>query len=96
LRGAGLAGALNARSDCATVGVKEFRGMSRPSSQPGRPADAEHSCGRSLSLLELSVVLDELDRVVGELEESLTELALPFDDASRWAAREAIAAARRF
>jgi len=70
--------------------------MSRPSSQPGQPADAEHSCGRSLSLLELGVVLEELDRVVGELEESLSELALPFDDASRSAAREAIAAARRF
>jgi hypothetical protein len=95
LRGAGLAGALNARSGCATVGVKEFRGMSRPPSQPGRPAHAERSCSRSLSLLELSVVLEELDRVVGELEESLTELGLPFDEDSRAVARAAIAAARR-
>jgi hypothetical protein len=46
-------------------------------------------------VLELTVVLEELDRVVGELEESLTELALPFDEASRCAAGAAIAAARR-
>jgi hypothetical protein len=45
-------------------------------------------------VLELTVVLEELDRVVGELEESLTEFTLPFDEASQCAARAAIAAAR--
>jgi len=69
--------------------------MSRPSSQPSHPAHAGRSCGRSLSLLELSLVVEELDRLVGELEESLTELALPLDDASRALAHDAIAAARR-
>lgn len=58
-------------------------------------AETGKSCGRPLTVLELTVVLEELDRVVGELEESLTELALPFDGASHAAAREAIAAARR-
>lgn len=69
--------------------------MSNPSSNPGQPAQTEKPCGRPLTVLELTVVLEELDRVVAELEESLTELALPFDDASRGVAREAIAAARR-
>jgi hypothetical protein len=68
--------------------------MSDPSSNPGRPAQAEKACGRPLSLPELLLVLEELDRVVGEIEDSLTELALPFDAASRCAARAAIAAAR--
>jgi len=66
--------------------------MFNPSSNPaetGKPAV------RPLTVLELSVVLEELDRVVGELEDSLVELALPFDEASRWAAHDAIAAARR-
>ncbi len=67
--------------------------MSTPSN-PGHPAQADHTCGRPLTIAELAVVLEELDRVVGELEDSLTELALPFDDASRRAARDAIAAAR--
>jgi hypothetical protein len=69
--------------------------MSNPSSNPGQPAQAEKACGRPLTVLELTVVLEELDRVVGELEESMTELALPFDEPSRFAARDAIAAARR-
>ena len=69
--------------------------MSTPPSNPGRAAQAEKSCGRPLSVVELAVVLEELDRVVGELEESMTELALPFDEPSRRAARDAIAAARR-
>jgi hypothetical protein len=69
--------------------------MSNPSSHPGQPAPTEKACGRPLTVLELSVVLEELDRVVAELEESLTELALPFDDESRFAARAAIATARR-
>ena len=69
--------------------------MSNPSSNPGQPAQAEKCSGRPLTVLELSVVIEELDRVVAELEESLTELALPFDGASHAAAREAIAAARR-
>jgi hypothetical protein len=69
--------------------------MSHPASNPGRAAPTGKSSGRPLTVLELTVVLEELDRVVAELEESLTELALPFDDASRCVAREAIAAARR-
>ena len=69
--------------------------MSNLPSNPGRPAVTEKSCGRPLTVLELTVVIEELDRVVGELELSLTELALPFDDASRRAATAAIAAARR-
>ena len=69
--------------------------MSNPPSNPDPPAETEKSCGRPLSVLELSLVLEELDRVVGELEESMTELALPFDEPSRCAAHEAIAAARR-
>ncbi len=69
--------------------------MSNPSSNPAQPAQTEKSGGRPLTVLELAVVLEELDRVVAELEESLTELALPFDDESRSAAREAIAVARR-
>ena len=69
--------------------------MSKPSSNPARPAAAGKAVGRPLSVLELSVVLEELDRVVAELEESLAELALPFDEASQGAARAAIANARR-
>ena len=57
-------------------------------------AETGKSCGRPLTVLELTVVLEELDRVVGEIEESLTELALPFDEPSRCVARAAIAAAR--
>ena len=69
--------------------------MSNPPSNPGQPAETDRSCARPLTVLELTVVLEELDRVVGELEESLTEVALPFDESSRCAARDAIAAARR-
>ena len=69
--------------------------MSNLPSNPGRPAETEKSCARPLTVVELTVVLEELDRVVGELEESMTELALPFDEPSRSAARDAIAAARR-
>jgi hypothetical protein len=68
--------------------------MSNPSSNPGRPAQTEKACGRPLSLPQLLLVLAELDRVVGDIEDSLTELALPFDEASRCAACAAIAAAR--
>jgi hypothetical protein len=68
--------------------------MSTPSI-PGQPAQAEGTCGRPLTIAELAVVLEELDRVVGELQDSLNEIALPFDDASQVAARDAIAAARR-
>ncbi len=72
--------------------------MSNHSSHPGQPAQSsitEKMHGRPLTVAELSVVLEELDRVVGELEDSLLELALPFDDASHVAAQDAIAAARR-
>ena len=69
--------------------------MTNPSSNPGQQAATEKGASRPLTVLELSVVIEELDRVVAELEESLTELALPFDGASHAAAREAIAAARR-
>jgi len=68
--------------------------MSSPSSNPGLPAAGEKPCGRPLTVAELLIVLEELDRVVAELEESMTELALPFDDESHGAARAAIAAAR--
>jgi len=68
--------------------------MSTPSN-PGRSADTDKPCGRPLSVSELAVVLEELDRVVGELQDLLTELALPFEQASRGAARAAIAAAAR-
>ena len=64
-------------------------------SNPGQSADTEKACGRPLSVLELGLVLEELDRVVAELQDSLTELALPFDEASRGATRAAIAAASR-
>ena len=69
--------------------------MSNPSSHPGQPAATAKACVRPLTVLELTVVLEELDRVVGELEEAMTELSLPFDEPSRRAARDAIAAARR-
>jgi len=65
---------------------------SKPSSHP---AEAGHPCGRPLSVLELSLVLEELDRVVGELGDTLNDLALPFDQPSRLAACNAIEAARR-
>ncbi len=68
--------------------------MSTHPSNPGQPAQIEKSCGRPLTVVELTVVLEELDRVVAELEDSLLELALPFDEASRFAAHDAIAAAR--
>ena len=68
--------------------------MSNPPMNPGSSAEGEKTCGRPLTVLELSVVLEELDRVVGELEGSLLELALPFDEASHAAACDAIAAAR--
>ena len=68
--------------------------MSVPSN-PGQPAQADTGAVRPLTLAELAVVLEELDRVVASLQESLDELALPFDDASFQASRAAIAAARR-
>ena len=68
--------------------------MPNPPSDTGRSAQSENACGRPLSVLELTLVLEELDRVVGELELAMTELALPFDEPSRRAARDAIAAAR--
>ena len=69
--------------------------MSNPASNPGRSTETDRSCGRPLTVLELTVLLEELDRVVCELEESMTELSLPFDERSHRAARDAIAAARR-
>ena len=66
-----------------------------PPSNPHQTSAGEHACGRPLTVAELSVVLEELDRVVEELQEALAELALPFDLASRGVAREAIALARR-
>jgi hypothetical protein len=68
--------------------------MSIPSPHRGPLTQTPKSRGRPLGVLELSVLLDELDRVVGELEESLNELVLPFDEASRGAACDAISAAR--
>ncbi len=65
--------------------------MSNPSSNS---AEAGKCCGRPLTVLELLVLLEELDRVVCELEDSMTELALPFDAASRRVAEAAIALAR--
>ena len=69
--------------------------MTDPSSNPGQQAALGKAGSRPLTVVELTVVLEELDRVVAELEESLTELALPFDEDSRFKAYEAIAAARR-
>ncbi|HEY8976882.1 MAG TPA: hypothetical protein VIN75_21890 [Burkholderiaceae bacterium] len=69
--------------------------MFDPSTHPRPPAAVAHGAGRVLTVAELAVVLEELDRVVAELQESLAEIALPLDDASRCAARDAIAAARR-
>jgi hypothetical protein len=66
-----------------------------PPSIPHKTSASEHACGRPLSVAELSLVLEELDRVVEELQDSLTELALPFDDESRCAACDAITLARR-
>ena len=67
--------------------------MFNPSPHSGQAA--AQASGRVLSVAELTVVLEELDRVVARLEESLSELALPLDEPSRCAARDAIAAARR-
>jgi hypothetical protein len=69
--------------------------MPARSSKPGSHAEPEQSCGRPLTVVELLLVLEELDRVVNELEASLSELALPFDESSRRAARAAVAAAAR-
>jgi hypothetical protein len=69
--------------------------MPSPSSNPARHAGTGKSRGRPLTVVELLLVLEELDRIVDELEASLTELALPLDDASRFAARSAIACAAR-
>ena len=66
--------------------------MSIPSSNS---AESGKCCGRPLSVVELVILLEELDRVVNELEDSMTELALPLDEPSRLAACDAIAAARR-
>jgi len=68
--------------------------MFTPSPEPG-PSASTRGAGRRLTVIELAIVLEELDRVVAELEESLTELALPRDEPSRRAARDAIDAARR-
>jgi hypothetical protein len=76
----------------AAIGAKES-GMFKPSPHHRQAADVAHG-GRVLTVVELTVVLEELDRVVAELEESLSEFALPLDEASRRAAREAIDAAR--
>jgi hypothetical protein len=68
--------------------------MFKPSPEPGQPASTR-GAGRPLTVAELTVVLEELDRVVAELAESLSEIALPLDEPSRRAAHDAIAAARR-
>ena len=68
--------------------------MSTPS-VPGQPVQAEGASGRPLTVAELAVVLEELERVVAELQDVLNELALPFDDASHVATRDAIGAARQ-
>ena len=68
--------------------------MFTPSPEPG-PSASTRSAGRRLTVIELAIVLEELDRVVAELQESLAEIALPLDEPSRRAARDAIAAARR-
>jgi len=69
--------------------------MSPRSTHPGHDASAMRGTGRPLTALELIVVLEELDRVVAQLQESLVEIALPLDEVSRRSARAAIAAARR-
>lgn len=74
------------------MGARE-PGMFDPSPPSNR--DAAHGAGRALTVAELLLVLEELDRVVGELADSLSEAALPLDEASRCAAHAAIAAARR-
>jgi len=63
--------------------------MTDPSSNPGQQAALGKAGSCPLTVVELTVVLEELDRVVAELEESLTELALPFDEDSRFKAYEA-------
>ena len=68
--------------------------MFEPLPEPSRSA-SPRGAGRPLTVVELTVVLEELDRVVAELEESLAEIALPLDERSRCAARDAIDAARR-
>lgn len=67
--------------------------MRDPSPQPG-PSAGTRGAGRPLTVIELTIVLEELDRVVAELQESLAEIALPLDDLSRQAAHAAIDAAR--
>ena len=69
--------------------------MFDPSPDPGHAAARTQAGGRVLTVVELTLVLEELDRVVAELQESLAEIALPLDEPSRCAARDAIAAARR-
>jgi len=69
--------------------------MLNPPPRPGQQADAEHGRGRPPGVVELLAILEELDRVVAELEASLTELALPFDDASRFTTRSALSFAAR-
>jgi hypothetical protein len=78
----------------AVVGAKES-GMPDPTSHRGQAAAGARGAGRPLTVVELSVVLEELDRVVAELEASLAEIALPLDEPSRCAARAAIAVASR-
>jgi len=68
--------------------------MFTPSPEPG-PSASTRGASRPLTVIELAIVLEELDRVVAELQESLAEIALPLDEPSRRAARDAIAAARR-
>jgi hypothetical protein len=74
-------------------GAKES-GMSTPSPVPG-PSASTRGAGRPLTVVELTIVLEELDRVVAELEAALLEVAMPLDEPSRCAMRDAIAAARR-
>jgi|EndMetStandDraft_4_1072995.scaffolds.fasta_scaffold34547_1 hypothetical protein len=69
--------------------------MFTPSPEPG-PSAGTRGASRPLTVIELAIVLEELDRVVAELQESLAEIALPLDEPSRRAARDAIAAARRY
>jgi len=76
----------------AVLGAKE-PAMFKPLPEPSRSARTR-GAGRTLTVAELAVVIKELDRVVAALEESLTEIALPLDEPSRRAARDAIDAAR--
>ena len=69
--------------------------MFDPSPHPRPDITVARGAGRVLTVAELALVLEELDRVVAELQESLAEIALPLDEPSRCAAHDAIAAARR-